>query len=89
MQKLLFFTHGITREFETHAAMWATQYIELIKKKNNNNPVALTFFLGRFTSSFIEAHLFNVLSRLREKEIQGKIYKPKKYKLKSLLLAEE
>lgn len=27
----------------------------------------LTFFFGRFTSSFIEAHLFKVLSRLKDK----------------------
>lgn len=38
----------------------ARKTIELKKKR-------LTFFFGRFTSSFIEAHLFKVLSLLQEK----------------------
>lgn len=31
-------------------------------------PLCLTFFFGRCTSSFIEAHLFKVLSRLKERQ---------------------
>lgn len=34
---------------------------------NKQSGVTLTFFFGRFTSSFIEAHLLSVLSRLKEK----------------------
>lgn len=34
-------------------------YIRLLNPKR-------TFFFGRFTSSFIEAHLFKVLSRLKQ-----------------------
>lgn len=34
--------------------------------------LALTFFFGRFTSSFIEAHLFKVLSRLKHTQKRKK-----------------
>lgn len=36
------------------------------------NPT-LTFFFGRFTSSFIEAHLFKVLSRLKHKKKERRL----------------
>lgn len=61
-----FSTRIITRKFEAHV-YGHVSYIELITNKRKN-PVTLTFFLGRLTSSFIEAHLFNVFSRLHKKE---------------------
>lgn len=39
----------------------------LFNDEARNLELTLTFFFGRFTSSFIEAHLFKVLSRLKEK----------------------
>lgn len=38
----------------------------------HGNPT-LTFFLGRFTSSFIEAHLFKVLSRLKHTKTERRL----------------
>lgn len=43
---------------------------DLFDDKVSNLESTLTFFLGRFTSSFIEAHLFKVWSRLKKKKKQ-------------------
>lgn len=44
-----------------------TASLAVFRQNKNGHRVLRTFFFGRCTSSFIEAHLFKVLSRLKER----------------------